>query len=103
MTLSIAPSSVHAAVQKGSQYFGVELRLAPLDRATFGVNLREMEALIDSNTVSVSLNKTQLFVSAPDYPFGVIDNVEAVSEMALKYGLNCHVDACMGSYLLPFL
>ena len=41
--------------------------------------------------------------SAPTYPQGVIDPVADIAALALRRGILCHVDACMGGYLLPFL
>ncbi len=31
-----------------------------------------------------------------------MDDVEGVGRLAMRHGVNCHVDACMGSYLIPF-
>ncbi|MFM7068694.1 MAG: pyridoxal-dependent decarboxylase, partial [Actinomycetes bacterium] len=43
-----------------------------------------------------------LVASAPCYPFGVIDPVPAIAAIAAAGGTLCHVDACLGGYLLPF-
>jgi len=41
--------------------------------------------------------------SAPTYPQGVIDPIADIAGLALERGILCHVDACMGGFLLPFL
>ena len=41
--------------------------------------------------------------SAPTYPHGVIDPITEIAALAAERGLLCHVDACMGGFLLPFL
>ncbi|HZA67860.1 MAG TPA: pyridoxal-dependent decarboxylase, partial [Geminicoccaceae bacterium] len=41
--------------------------------------------------------------SAPPYPFGQVDPIEALSELAQRRGLRLHVDACLGGMVLPFL
>ena len=41
--------------------------------------------------------------SAPTYPHGVIDPIADIAALALERGILCHVDACMGGFLLPFL
>jgi len=41
--------------------------------------------------------------SAPTYPQGVIDPIADIAALALQRGILCHVDACMGGFLLPFL
>jgi glutamate/tyrosine decarboxylase-like PLP-dependent enzyme len=40
--------------------------------------------------------------SAPQYPQGVVDPIPAIAELAASVGAWCHVDACMGGFVLPF-
>jgi sphinganine-1-phosphate aldolase len=54
-----------------------------------------MREQIDSNTVC-------LVGSAPEYAFGYYDPLPEISAMAKEYGINCHVDCCLGSYINPF-
>jgi glutamate/tyrosine decarboxylase-like PLP-dependent enzyme len=44
-----------------------------------------------------------LVASAPQYPQGVIDRVPDIAAIARAAGANCHVDACMGGFVLPFM
>jgi glutamate/tyrosine decarboxylase-like PLP-dependent enzyme len=41
--------------------------------------------------------------SAPCFPYGLIDPIEALSDLAAKRDLWLHVDACVGGYLAPFV
>ena len=41
-------------------------------------------------------------VSAPEYTHGIVDPVEAVSDIAIRKGLPLHVDACFGGFMLPW-
>jgi sphinganine-1-phosphate aldolase len=41
--------------------------------------------------------------SAPTYPQGVIDPIPELAAMAADRGVLCHVDACLGGFILPFL
>jgi glutamate/tyrosine decarboxylase-like PLP-dependent enzyme len=41
--------------------------------------------------------------SAPEYPHGSIDPIEAMGEIALRRGVPLHVDACVGGMILPFM
>ncbi len=41
--------------------------------------------------------------SAPQYPQGVQDDIPAIAALAASIGANCHVDACMGGFVLPFV
>ena len=43
-----------------------------------------------------------LVVSAPCYPYGVIDHVTEVAALADEMGILCHVDACLGGWMLPW-
>jgi sphinganine-1-phosphate aldolase len=52
--------------------------------------------LINSNTVL-------LVGSAPNFPHGIIDDISALSRLALKRNIPLHVDCCLGSFLVPFL
>jgi sphinganine-1-phosphate aldolase len=91
----VLPTSAHAAFEKGCYYFGLESRrVAVCDdwRADVGA----MEAAIDENTVLV-------VGSAPQYPQGVIDPIEAIAALAQARNINCHVDACMGGVTLTYL
>jgi len=48
--------------------------------------------------------RTALVVaSAPSYPHGVLDPVGEVAALAAAAGVACHVDACIGGWILPFL
>ena len=42
-------------------------------------------------------------VSAPSYPHGVLDPVGEIAALAASAGVACHVDACIGGWILPFL
>jgi sphinganine-1-phosphate aldolase len=90
----VVPVTAHGSLDKASFYFGFELRKVPM-RADFSVDLEEMRRLIDSNTVA-------LVGSAPDYAFGMFDDIPSIAALAQEYGINCHADCCLGSYVLPF-
>ena len=34
---------------------------------------------------------------------GIIDPIEAMSELALKHDVGLHVDCCLGGFLVPFI
>jgi glutamate/tyrosine decarboxylase-like PLP-dependent enzyme len=41
--------------------------------------------------------------SAPSYAQGVIDPIPELAALAAERGLRCHVDACIGGWVLPWL
>lgn len=50
-----------------------------------------------------ALSLFQLCGSAPQFPHGVMDPIEEIAKLAKKYNLGCHVDACLGGFLIPFM
>ena len=86
--------SAHAAFHKAAHLFGLQTRVVPVlaDRTP------DLNALADALS-----DRTALVVaSAPQYPQGVVDPVAEMSAMAEAIGASCHVDACMGGFVLPF-
>ena len=41
--------------------------------------------------------------SAPSYAHGVVDPVPEIAALAAERGIRCHVDACIGGWVLPHL
>jgi len=91
----ILPATAHPAFHKACYYFGLKAIVVPVGE-DFRAIPSAMEAAISPNTVL-------LVGSAPSYPQGVIDPIEAIAGVAHKNGLLCHVDACVGGFMLPFL
>jgi sphinganine-1-phosphate aldolase len=90
----VLPVSAHAAFHKAAHNFQVVVRKAPV-KADFTVDVEAMAGLVGPNTVLV-------VGSAPQYPQGVQDDIPAIAQLAMSVGANCHVDACMGGFVLPF-
>ncbi len=90
----LAPVTVHAAFQKAAHYFGLALDLVPVN--TDGTI--SATALIERMGEDVAL----IVVSAPSYPQAALDPVGLVAAAALERGIPCHVDACIGGWVLPF-
>ncbi len=90
----VVPSTVHAAFHKAAHYFGVEARVVPVD-ATFRADVAATAAAIDDSTVLV-------VGSAPSYAHGVVDPIPALAALAAARGVRCHVDACIGGWVLPY-
>ncbi|WP_246210568.1 aminotransferase class V-fold PLP-dependent enzyme [Nocardioides piscis] len=90
----VLPSTAHAAFHKAAHYFGVEPVLVPVD-AGFRADATAMAAAIDDSTVLV-------VASAPSYAHGVVDPVAEIAAAAAAAGVRCHVDACIGGWVLPY-
>lgn len=92
----VVPTTVHAAFYKAGHYLGVRVRAVPVDSRTFKADAGAMIDAIDDTTVMV-------VVSAPSYAHGVIDPVTEIAAAAASRGVLCHVDACVGGWLLPWI
>jgi sphinganine-1-phosphate aldolase len=51
----------------------------------------------------INPNTILLVGSAPNFPHGIIDDISALSALAIKNKLPLHVDCCLGSFLIPML
>jgi glutamate/tyrosine decarboxylase-like PLP-dependent enzyme len=92
----VAGESAHAAFTKAAYWFDVELVRVPVDPTTYRTTADALAAAVNDDTIMV-------VASAPTYPHGVVDPIADIAQLALDRGILCHVDACMGGFLLPFL
>ena len=90
----VVATSAHAAFHKSAHLFGMPIVTVPVSD-DWTADVDAMRAAIDDETVLV-------VASAPQYPQGVVDPIAAIAEMASSIGAWCHVDACMGGFVLPF-
>lgn len=91
----VVPISGHVAFDKAGEYFDVKIVHVPVTK----------EYMVDLNAVSNAITGNTIAVvgSAPCYPYGTVDPIEALGALAQKHGIGCHVDACVGGFFLPFM
>lgn len=92
----ILPETAHAGFDKAGYYFGIKLRHVPLDPVSYKVDLNKMKQFINKNTVL-------LVGSAPNFPHGIIDDIEGIGALGQKYGIPVHVDCCLGSFIVSYM
>lgn len=51
---------------------------------------------------AISRNTVLVVASAPGFPHGVMDHVTEIAAAAAARGVPCHVDCCLGGFVLPF-
>ncbi|MBN1536289.1 MAG: aminotransferase class V-fold PLP-dependent enzyme [Anaerolineales bacterium] len=90
----VVPTTAHAAFDKASQYFCINMIRIPVGK-DYRADVKAMEAAITDNTIV-------MVGSAPQFPHGVIDPIEELSEIARKRGIGFHTDACLGGFILPW-
>lgn len=91
----LVPESAHAAFDKAANYFGLKIVHIPLNK--------DMQVDVKAMKRAISKNTAMLVCSAPQFPHGSIDPIEEVAELALKYKIPFHVDACLGGFLIVFM
>jgi len=90
----LAPYSAHLAFDKACRYLGLHMVRVPV-----GADLRADPAAL---ATAITERTIMLVGSAPCFPYGLIDPIEALGDLALRHGLWLHVDACVGGYFNPF-
>ncbi|MFM7534857.1 MAG: pyridoxal phosphate-dependent decarboxylase family protein [Acidimicrobiales bacterium] len=91
----VASETIHPAHAKACHYLGLLLVGVPY-RDDLRADVEAMAAAITPATIA-------LCASAPQWPHHRFDDVEAVAALARDRELWCHVDACVGGYLAPFV
>ncbi|NJE54471.1 tyrosine decarboxylase MfnA [Thermococcus sp. 21S9] len=90
----ILPKSAHFSFIKAGEMLGVKLVWAELNK-DYSVNVRDVEEKITDNTIGI-------VGIAGTTGLGVVDDIPALSDLALDYGLPLHVDAAFGGFVIPF-
>ncbi|AAT42735.1 pyridoxal phosphate-dependent decarboxylase family protein [Picrophilus oshimae] len=90
----VAPVTAHPAFSKAAKYLGMKITRVPVN-----------EDYIADDTINEYINDrtAAVIASAPSFPYGGIDNIKDISEIALDKNTWFHVDACVGGMILPFL
>jgi len=90
----VLPKSAHFSFLKASDLLGVKLVWAELNR-DYSVNIRDVEDKITDNTIGI-------VGIAGTTGLGVVDDIPALSDIAVDYGIPLHVDAAFGGFVIPF-
>ena len=91
----VACVTAHASIDKACDLLGIRLVKVSFDPSSFRAPVEKVKAALTANTVMI-------YASAPQYPHGVIDDVESLSRLALSANVGLHVDCCLGGFVLPF-
>jgi sphinganine-1-phosphate aldolase len=92
----LLPVTAHAAFRKAAHLFDLRVVDGAVDPVTCRALPSEVAGALDGSVALV-------VASAPSYPHGVLDPVGEVAALAAAAGVPCHVDACIGGWVLPFL
>ncbi len=90
----VVPRSTHLAFDKAAAYLDLKVVRVPV--------AADLRADVPAIAKAVSDRTLMLVGSAPCFPYGLIDPIEPLSDLALERDLWLHVDACVGGYFAPF-
>lgn len=94
----VLATTAHPAFHKAAAYLDLDVVAVPVDPATGRADADRMLAALDAAGDRAAL----VVASAPSYPFGVVDPVARIAAGAAERGVACHVDACIGGWVLPW-
>lgn len=89
----VLPDTAHPGFSKATQCMDLDERRIPV-LADGRADPVAMEAAIDDRTVMIA-------GSAPCFPYGIFDPIEALAEVARRTDTWLHVDACVGGWIAP--
>jgi len=91
----VLPVTAHAAFHKAAHYFGIDVVTTPVDTMTWKADVDAMARAITPDTI-------MLVGSAVSYAHGVVDPIPEIAALAHDNNLLCHVDGCIGGFILPY-
>ncbi len=91
----VVPVTIHPAFHKAAHYLGIKMISVPVT-GEFTADVSAMREQITPNTIALA-------GSAGNYPYGVIDPLEQLSDLALEHHIGLHVDGCLGGFILPWV
>lgn len=91
----VIPVTAHPAFNKHAHYFDVKVIRIPVG-PDFRADPSAMEQAVGPNTMMI-------VGSAPSYPCGLFDPINAIAEIASRHDVWLHVDACIGGFQAPFV
>ncbi|MEM5517443.1 aspartate aminotransferase family protein [Henriciella sp. AS95] len=92
----VLPQSAHLAFDKAAHLMDIEVRrIALKSDDSYQADPDAMREACDSKTI-------MMVGSAPNFPHGIIDPIDALGEVAQSKQVWLHVDACVGGYFAPF-
>jgi sphinganine-1-phosphate aldolase len=90
----ILPVSAHPAFFKAAHYLNIKSITTKLDE-NYQADVKDIESKITANTIMI-------MGSAGNYGHGIIDPIEKLSDLAVKYKVGLHVDGCLGGFILSW-
>ncbi|MGB0921493.1 MAG: pyridoxal phosphate-dependent decarboxylase family protein [Alphaproteobacteria bacterium] len=91
----VVPYTAHPAFDKAAHALELKIIRVPVSMPIGAADVAAMEDAITDRTI-------MMVGSAPNFPYGVVDPIPTLSDLALRKDVWLHVDACVGGYFAPF-
>ncbi|MEM0203854.1 MAG: aspartate aminotransferase family protein [Archaeoglobaceae archaeon] len=91
----VMPVTGHPCYDKAAEYLGLRVKRVRVDEK-FTADVEAIKEAITENTAMI-------VGSTPNWPFGTVDPIKDLAEIAVDKGIWLHVDACVGGFVLPFM
>ncbi|MDH3688263.1 MAG: pyridoxal-dependent decarboxylase [Gammaproteobacteria bacterium] len=91
----VVPYSAHISFSRGAHFLDIKLIRVPVAK-DYRADVGAMERAIGPNTIGLA-------ASAPSWSYDLFDPISEVAALAQQHDLWCHVDACVGGFLAPFV
>jgi glutamate/tyrosine decarboxylase-like PLP-dependent enzyme len=93
----VMPRHAHYSFYKGCRMFDLEPIPVDAPDGRYGaVDPARIKAAVRDDTIAI-------IATAGTWPFGTVDPVGELAAIAAERDIYCHVDACFGGFILPFL
>lgn len=90
----VIPRSAHPAFDKAAHYLGLRIVRVPV--------AEDLRADVAAMAAAIGPRTLMIVGSAPCFPYGLVDPIGALSDLAEERGVWLHVDACVGGWFIPF-
>jgi glutamate/tyrosine decarboxylase-like PLP-dependent enzyme len=93
----VMPAHTHYSIYKACALLNLEpVPVMPTSESFTEIDPNDIRASISDETIA-------LVGTAGTWPFGTIDPIAEMGEIALQRDIYFHVDACFGGFIIPFL
>ena len=91
----VVPSSAHASFDKAADLMRLNIIKCPLNEE-YSVDIEAVKEAISPRTIAI-------VGIAGSTSLGTVDDIKALSDLAIDHNIYLHVDSAFGGFVLPFL
>ena len=93
----VLPKTAHFSFAKACHLFDLTpIIVEPIPDTVYKIDPEDMRRAVREDTIAI-------VATAGTFPFGNVDPIEEIGEIAEEKELYFHIDACYGGFILPFL